>query len=228
MWHDVRIANAAAVSRRRFAATCVIRALTTETARKLLPAVILFSEVSPVHMRQLVKNWGFLYEVIQLGEPGSPEAGVAIAYRRDIFKAEEPTLTVGSEATSEGGGIRMRPCLTVRLWTEDDRTGLFTAGHTPPGRAWEAAKKFMRKFLRVGGLRGGDLNHTPAEVRAMARRSKYRAIEVLGLLVPKHIKARKATPVNIGSDHPAVDVPVWLPRRPRLAKTNNPWRQGNA
>lgn len=224
MWHDVRIANAAAVSARNYAGTCVLRAGVTLAGAKL-PSVILFSEVSPVNVRNLLHPWG--YDVIQLGEKGSPEAGVAIAYRRDIFKAEEPTLFVGSEATSEGGGIRMRPGLTVRLWTEDDQTGVFTAGHTPARRAVEAARKFMRKFLRVGGLAGGDLNHTAVEVRRMTRR-KYRAVEVLGLLVPKFIKARKATPVNIGSDHPAVDVPVLLPRRPKLALTNNPWRLDDA
>lgn len=225
MWHDVRIANAAAVSARNYAGTCVLRAGVTMTARDHLPSVILFSEVSPVNVRALLHPWG--YSVIQLGECGSPEAGVAIAYRRDIFKAEEPTLFVGSEATSEGGGIRMRPGLTVRLWTEGDRTGLFTAGHVPPKRARDAAGRYLSRFLRVGGLRGGDVNTDPSEMRKKAR-SKYRAIEVLGLLVPKHMKARKATPVNIGSDHPAVDVPVLLPRRPKLALTNNPWRQGDA
>lgn len=227
MWHDVRIANAAAVSARNYAGTCVLRAATTGTGRpRGLPSVILFSEVSPVSVRSLLRPWG--YDVIQLGKIGSPEAGVAIAYRRDIFKAEEPTLFVGSEATSEGGGIRMRPCLTVRLWTEDDRTGLFTAGHVPPQRAREAARRYLGAFLRVGGLRGGDVNTEPGDMRKLARGAKYRAIKVLGLLVPKFIKARRATPVNIGSDHPAVDVPVLLPRRPKLALTNNPWRLGDA
>lgn len=226
MWHDIRIANAAAVSARNYAGTCVLRAGVTLTKRGKLPAVILFSEVAPVRVRNLLETWG--YEVIQMGERGSASAGVAIAYRRDIFRAEEPQLFIGSAATSEGGGIRMRPGLTVRLWTRDDRTGLFTAGHTPPKRATEAAKRYMRKFLRVGGLTGGDVNTDPAEMRKLAKGRKYRAIKVLGLLVPKKIKARKPRPVDIGSDHPAVDVQVFLPKRRRLARTNNPWRQGNA
>lgn len=225
MWADIRIANAAAVSARRFAHICVIKAAVVPTRQGRKPAVILFSEVSPVNVTALLRPFG--YDVIQLGERDSPEAGVAIAYLRDTFKAEQPKMEVGSEATSEGGGIRMRPTLTVRLWTEDDRTGLFTAGHVPPKRASEAAARYLRNLLRIGGLGGGDMNTDPEDMRDKSRR-KYRAIEVLGLLVPKFMKAHRATPANIQSDHPAVDVPVLLPKRRRLAATRNPWRQGNA
>lgn len=221
-WFVTRVENAGAVHAPHRARLCVLKSGVRRNRRGELPHVILHAEVSPVRVRGVL--WRYGYETIQFGERGSPEAGVALSYLRDVFKAEEPTLEVGSEATAEGDGIRMRPILTARLWTEDDRTGLFSVGHVPPKRAPKAAAEFMRKFLRLGGVKGGDVNTDPKVMRARLK-GKYRAVNVLGVAVPLEWDAKAAVPVNTGSDHLSVDVPMRLPRRSILGRKRNPWRQ---
>lgn len=192
----VRVANCAAVSAPQFAAHCARRAL-TQSGEYGVPDVVLFSEVAPVNLAQVALLHAVGVEVAQRGPGGSPEAGVAIASRLPIKKR---TMALGSPRTSEGGGIRMRPLAGAKtggLWV--------WAGHAPPPRSPIARALYIARARACRGAVGADWNQPPTWMRRTSAR-RYRGIGVLGLLVPVRWKASTAKPVDIGSDHPAVDV----------------------
>ena len=195
-----RVANAQAVSEGR-PRDEVLAALTKEGPYGA-PDVVLFSEVSPIELAVLgIVDDG--WHIVQYGDTGSAEAGVAIASRRPLRR---PRLIVGSEATPEGGGIRMRPFVSARSYGVR-----WNAGHAPPPRAPGARADYLVRARSLAGVVGADWNVEPAEMRrAFAR--QYRGHGVLGLLVPANISVSKARTVGIGSDHPAVDVELMVRR----------------
>lgn len=192
----VRVANCAAVSAPREADHCAIMAM-TKAGKYGVPDVVLFSEVSPVNLHRLAMLHAVGSDVVQYGEMGSPEAGVGIVSRALIRKRR--TL-IGSARTSEGGGIRMRPFASAKtggLW--------FHAGHAPPPRSPVARAVYIARARALRGAVGCDWNQPPQWMRRTSLR-RYRGIGVLGLLVPVAWKSTHAQAVEIGSDHPAVDV----------------------
>lgn len=134
---------------------------------------------------------------LQYGERGSAEAGVGILSRRPIA---DGSMLEAVRSTSEGGGIRMRPITTGR--TSRMRV---SAIHAHPQRAPVAQRVYMARVKATPGIVGGDFNREAAWMRTNFER-QYRGIGVLGLLVPARWKSSPAKPVDIGSDHPAVDV----------------------
>ena len=196
----IRIANCAGVSNRRLTGFCVRMALTTPGLHGL-PDVVIFSEVSPVNVAAVARKHAPGWYVVQRGRVGSPAAGVAIASRAPIRSARS---LVGSVA---GSGIRMRPILSGSTLG-----GRFTAVHAPPARAPLSRARYVARARTRRGLVGGDWNRRPRWMRRTSTRT-YRGIGVLGALVPRHWAASKASGVDIGSDHPAVDVVVRVPAR---------------
>lgn len=194
----VRVANCAGVSNPRLTGFCVRMAL-TEPGIHGLPDVVLLSEVSPVNVAAVARKHAPGWYVVQRGRVGSPAAGVAIASRAPIRSARS---LVGSVA---GFGIRMRPVLSGS--TLGARV---TAVHAPPARAPLSRARYIARARTRRGLVGGDWNRRPGWMRRTSTRT-YRGIGVLGVLVPRHWAASKASGVDIGSDHPAVDVVVHIP-----------------
>lgn len=193
----VRVANAENVSERRPQDEAHL-ALTKPGAYGL-PDVVLFSEVSWLNLRALA---GPEWHVVQMGARGSAEAGVAIASRLPMRRAG---LTIGSRPVP---GVRMRPILTARTIRR------MSAVHAPPPRTPFARALYLARVRLTRGLVGGDFNVAPAQMRRRFGR-KYRGIGVLGALVPRWWKVSRPRPVDIDSDHPAVDVVVVVPTRRR-------------
>lgn len=164
------------------------------------PDVVLFSEVSWCNLREVVRLYADDFDVVQDGERGSPEAGVAIAARAPLSHSK---TVVGSRAVP---GVRMRPLVSARAFGVT-----WTAGHAPPPRTAVARALYLAHVRTVAGVVGLDSNQSPAWMRRNFLRI-YRGFRVLGALVPRHLGAGKAQPVDIGSDHLAVDVPLWIPR----------------
>jgi len=197
----IRIANAAAVTAPR-RAVYVTRQALTKPGGHGLPDVVLLSEVAPVDVNLVAMNHAPDMHVIQLGAKGSPDAGVAIASR---LGARPKGATLGSPAVR--GKVRKRPILGASI----GRLPVW-AIHAPPGRAPWARGVYIARARRRGGLVGGDWNQPPRWMRRTTTR-KYRGLagDVLGLMVPRRYKASQPVAVDIGSDHPAVDIVVWLP-----------------
>ncbi len=198
----VRVANAQGVSERRPADEA--RLALTKPGGYGLPDVVLFSEVSWLDVPMIARRHGF--HAVQHGGQGSAEAGVAIAAREPLAKRAR---IIGSPRTSEGGGIRMRPFVSGKAFGVR-----FTAGHAPPPRSPVARALYIARARARRGVVGGDWNQWPDFMRRTSAR-KYRAVGVLGLLIPRRYKASLAVEADIGSDHPAVDVVLHIPTHNR-------------
>lgn len=199
----IRLCNADGVHAPKRTPDIVRRALMTPGDFGV-PDFVLFSEVSPVSVLDIARTVDPAISVVQEGRSGSPEAGVAIAA---LWPIELLRLIVGSPATSEGGGIRMRPllgalCGRLRLW----------AVHAPPGRAPRARALFLSRVRPRRHLVGGDMNRSLRWVQRLTGR-KVRGAEVMCLVLPPLWRATAARPVNVGTSHPALDIKVWVPRR---------------
>jgi len=133
---------------------------------------------------------------LQYGTRGSAKAGVGILSRDQIG---ERTYKVGSPAA---GGVRLRPLVTGRTFGFK-----VTAAHAPPPRNPVARATYLARVGATGGIVGGDFNREPGWMRSNFGR-RYRGDGVLGVLVPRKFKVSGAHVVNVGSDHPAVDVRV--------------------
>lgn len=199
----VRVANAQGVSESH--PEDETRLALTLAGEYGVPDVVLLSEVSWCNVANVALRHAVGSGVVQYGERGTPEAGVAVVARLPIRK--RPMLE-GSPRTSEGGGIRMRPIVggTIAGWCPA------WAIHAPPPRSPQAQANYVRRARQRHGIVGGDWNY-PADWMHEHSARQYRGIGVLGLLVPDRLEPSPAKPVNIGSDHPAVD--VVLTRRSR-------------
>lgn len=205
----VRVANSAAVHAPGRAKEVTRRALTKPGVHGI-PDIVLLQEVAPVDVRELGRLTG--HDVIQYGPIGSPQAGVAIAVRHPIGQRRgRPQLVVGSRRTREGGGIRMRPLISEVITVRGSRVLRYASGHADPPRAPLANKEFMKAVRRQWGVVGGDFNHRIVGLRRILTR-KVRGKGALALVVPPWVTCSKATGVEIGSDHLAVDVVLYLPR----------------
>lgn len=208
----VRVANCADVSMRHPAAKA--RLALTKPGHYGLPDVVLFSEVSTVDLRVLAKDW----DVLQKGAVGSASAGTALATRcATARRAHQSRYVVGSPATGEGGGIRERGIVSDRVRVKGSRSIRAWSGHAPPPRAPRARLRFLATSRLLLGVFGGDLN-TPSPLLRRRVTRKVRAVGVLGLLVPRWIPCSPPAPVDIKSDHPSVDVVLYLPARKRRKK----------
>lgn len=186
----LRVVNAQGVSERR--------PQDEITAGILEPSVYgevnvwLLCEIAWADLEGIARKHGL--HALHYGERGSAEAGVGILSREPIG---QPLMRVGSRAVP---GVRMRPFCSGRTY------GLsVTAAHAPPPRTPVARALYLRQIRHIGGVVAGDFNQRPDLMRAHFKR-QYRAIGVLGVLVPPRWKSSPAKPVDIGSDHPAVDV----------------------
>lgn len=206
-----RVGNAQAVSEGN--AALEVRKALTVPGKFGLPWIVVLSEVSPLEVSDVADRLGF--GTVQRGRPGSPRAGVAICHDRShATRQHDVRLKVGSPATSEGEGIRMRPILTERYAFRDGQVFArhldVSAVHNPPGRAAKAQADYMADVRQTQGLVGGDLNEDVATMKRTTERT-YRGIDVLGFIVPEWVEASAAWPVDIDSDHPGVDVLLRLP-----------------
>lgn len=197
----VRVANCAGVTAPRNARYVARQALTKPGVHGV-PDLVLLSEVSPVSVAEVARHHAAGAYVVQRGRVGSPEAGVAVVSRLPIRPKRS---IVGSPAVR--GKVRMRPILGASI----GRLPVW-AIHAPPGRSPVARALYIARARRRGGLCGGDWNQPPRWMRRTTRR-KYRGLpgDVLGLMIPRRYRASKAVGVDIGSDHLACDVVVWVP-----------------
>lgn len=203
----VRIANCQGVSERNPGNEA--RRAMTHAGPYGLPDVVLFSEVANVDLRVIGHEW----DVLQKGAVGSASAGTALATRcATARRAHQSRYVIGSPATSEGGGIRERGIVSDRVRAKGSRSIRAWSGHAPPPRAPIARARFLVTSRLLFGVFGGDLNTAAPLLRRRVTR-KVRAVGVLGLLVPRWIPCSPPEPVDIGSDHMAVDVVLYLPAR---------------
>lgn len=166
------------------------------------PDVWLLSEIAWADLEAIANKHGL--HALQSGPRGSADAGVGILSRLPIAKAG---LLVGTLATSEGRGVRMRPLVTGRTYGMQ-----FTAGHAPPPTSPVARSVYIARARLVPGVVGCDWNQPVRWMEETSRRN-YRGIGVLGVLVPKRYGVSHARPVDVDSDHAAVDVMVIRPAR---------------
>lgn len=205
----VRIANAGDVHAPARAHAVVGRSLTVEGPVGL-PDIVLLSEVSSVNvlrMTHLLDVDVDEVDVIQWGGgQGRPESGVAIVSL--LGPITRRRRVVGFRETAEGGGIR------ERSWTGAVIVGKWWwSGHAHPPRATLAQAAYIARGRLLRGLLGADWNRAPAWMRRAVLRA-YRGSEVLGAAAPRGWRPRLLGEVEVGSDHPAVDIEVriWLKR----------------
>ncbi|MBA2952100.1 hypothetical protein GON03_18975 [Nocardioides sp. MAH-18] len=148
------------------------------------------------------------YHWFQPGDLGSAESGSALGVRKSFGDLLDPTVVVGSNATSEGGGIRRRSILRARVVTTPPRKRLsfpVAAGHAPPPRAPKARSAFMTKLAKVPArFKGGDMNVSgPLAARLTGRRVVGDG--VLWMTVPRlGWEVLSTVAVDVGGDHKAV------------------------
>lgn len=193
---NIRVLNAEGVSERR-PQDEITAGILKPCAHGGEVDVWLLSEIAWADLDGIAERHGL--HALHYGQRGSAEAGVGILSRCRILK---PSLLQAVMSTREGGGIRMRPIASGRT------AGLkVSAIHAHPARAPIAQRAYMARVRLTPGIVGGDMNIDVAQMRRMSVR-KYRGIGVLGLLVPRRFHVSEARAVNVGSDHPAVDVRV--------------------
>lgn len=174
----IRAANAAAVSMPKMARSIVRRALTMPGGFGL-PDVVLFCEVSPVDVAVVASTHRPGMFTHQVGEIGSPDAGLAIVSTKPI---RHPGTRLGSRPAR---GLRMRPILTGRTH------GIPVAAvHAPPARNPVARAIYLARVTKRRGVVGGDFNRRVGWMRKHFWR-KYRGHGVIGLLVPRHYRASR-------------------------------------
>jgi hypothetical protein len=200
----VRVVNAASVTYPARRAISVWDQALTKAGPLGVPAVVLACEMADVNARR--KGW----DVYQRGVTGSPESALAIAVRAERGRIVSPRLLPG---TPPGSGIRARPILTALVVIDPGtpaRWGRsFDVGHAPPKRAWRLRARYLRAFVKAqGSIDGGDLNIGHAwAARILGKR--VHSAGVLHLAVPRWIPQTTTHRVDVGSDHPAIDVTLW-------------------
>lgn len=135
---------------------------------------------------------------------GAPSSGVGILSRRPITHGR---LLIGTPASREGRGTRMRPLVQGRTY------GLpVTAGHAPPGTSPITRAAYIARARAARGVVGADWNVSAAFMRRTSVRV-YRGVGVLGMLIPMRLRPSAAASVDVHSDHRTCDVKVLVPIR---------------
>lgn len=209
-----RTANLASVSAGQHKVAAIL-----ETAMHTGPPadLLLLVECGDLTIRNHVD--GGVWQVIQFGRSLSSEServarsGCALLARRDVVKLDRPRLRVGSEA---GEGIRTRYVLTARATFHRGDPSSWRAwirvGHAPPPRAPFGRARFLDVLRDLTGVRGGDLNIPAEAARHRFRLARVHSAGVLHLLTPRWIRTSETRRVDVGSDHPALDVTLWPSR----------------
>lgn len=193
----LRVANCENVTERNPAEEA--RLALTKKGKYGKPEIVVFSEISWLRLGDLALELGF--DWLQVGQRGSPEAGVGIASRWEL---DPIGILVGSRPTAEGGGVRMRPILGAEV------AGLpvpIWAIHAPPPDSPMARDRYFARARQCRGVMAGDWNRRPDWMRDHMKRD-YRGIGVLGTLAAPRIQLGIPAPVGIRSDHKAVDQPL--------------------
>lgn len=200
----VRVANCASVSTGPRKAAAIFRAALTRPGRFGLPDVVLACEAADFDATlEAEKCLG--WEAAQFTE-NSADAGSAVAWNPTVATLlGSPHLLPGTPA---GEGIKARSLVRVKLDVNGHRAP-FVAGHAPPDRAPVGQQTFLDQLRLVRGVIGLDSNRRPGEIEEMGYLREYLGIELLGLFVPTWIPTSLPRPVDIDSDHPAVDVRLW-------------------
>lgn len=150
------------------------------------------------------------FDWFQPGKVGSPQSALVLGVRKSFGHFVNETVTVGSAATGEGGGIRMRPIL--RAGTRARKTAGFdalpfsvVAGHAPPPRASKARAAYMKAFNAIRGMfKGGDLNLARRAVMRITGRAVV-GHGALWLVLPRTgWRVFSVRLVDVGGDHKAV------------------------
>ncbi len=195
----VRVANCQSVSAGPRKAAGIYRTALTKVGRFGVPHVVLACECSDFDAELIrVDGWSSIQYV-----HNTAAAGSAIAWRNGE-QVGDARLVVGSEA---GEGIRTRYVAQATLRINGHKA-TFNAGHAPPDRAPNGQRQWLDNAGRLPGVVGADFNTWPKTLDRRFNR-KVRGVEVLSLLIPNDIPCSRAKPVDIGGDHPAVDVVLW-------------------
>lgn len=206
----LRAANAASVSFGTQRSVRVFERALEAPGKTGRPHIVAACELSDVDAATVA---GEAWNVVQYGEPGSPESALGIAVRDDRGAVIESRLLDGTAKTNEGGGIRRRPILRARLGidvkTPRAWAPVILVPHAPPGRARHTRAQYLRRLVAVlgGAIVMGDLNigHRVA-LRILGRR--VHSTGVIHVAVPWWIPSVAAT-VDVGSDHAGLDVVLW-------------------
>lgn len=167
-----------------------------------LPNIVTGCEVSWLDGHRLAAKLGWY--ALQEGERGDPEAGVAIF-------ADRPIQSLGSLVGSRPvpGKVRMRPILGGRVY------GLaWWAIHAPRKDVGGEHYAYIARARARRGVIMGDWNESDEWMRQTSQRH-YRGFDndVMGVLVPRRLRAGQAAPVDVHSDHWGLDVPIDIPLR---------------
>lgn len=206
----VRVANCASVSTRPAKAEDTFRRALTTPGKYGLPDVVLCQEMADVDAKKVAHQVDDGWQAEQHGAVGSPESGLAIAWRHDRARRVSSVLLPGTPAAEH---IRRRPILIDQLQIDRSKPTSwrtrFASGHAAPARAPQDRARFLTLFdqIRVR-IRGGDLNVIGHVVARLFGRRVF-TIGVLHLIVSRWIPAEGPAPVDHGSDHKGVDVLLW-------------------
>lgn len=219
----LRVGNAdSATAGPRHVARVLRRLLATARPRTVAVACV---EASDVRGQEIADELApGVWQVIQHGDLGSPESALLLAVRRDRVRVDGHTLLPGTPATSEGGGIRARPILSVHLTIDPGTPNEWTpppinVGHAHPSRAARARARFMAALARVRGIRVGDFNLTQTVVARLLGQ-RVHAAGVIAAGIPSWVPTVSRRAPLEGADHDALDITLW-PTRARILKEHS-------
>lgn len=146
-------------------------------------------------------------------------AGNLLAFRRDRCRALVTRVRVGTTPMLYVRGGRVRFDILTRYVTKvvvlidggtsSQRVRSFAAAHFPPKRAWALWNGMARSVRKVDAdVTGGDFNKHRGVVASEFPLRTVRMVELIGLMARKPLLVGRATPHDVGSDHPAVVVYV--------------------
>jgi hypothetical protein len=210
----VRTVNAMSVSAGRGRAEEIWANALTTPGRYGVPALVLGSEMWKVDAQAVADRVApGVWQVVQRGKHGSPNAALVIAVRRTRGLLTHAKMLDGTAATSEGGGIRRRPILTARVFIDRTTPAAWSfvaaAVHAPPSRAPRARRRYLAALRTVrAALIAGDMNALQRAVqRALGRRVE--GVRVLHFAIRRWIPTSPVTAVEVGGDHKGVDTVLW-------------------
>lgn len=207
----IRVVNCASVSVTPYRAAKIYARALRKPGKYGLPDVVLSCELADVDAKAM---GALAWQTFQRGPVGSPESALGISVRRSCAHLTTPGLDVGSPATREGRGIRMRPILRARIYFDRQTPHVwsrpFAVGHAPPARAPIARARYLANFARTKAFgKAGDLNIWHRWAARLLGNKRVHSVGVLHLALPRWIPQTKAARIDVGSDHPAFDVTIW-------------------